>query len=132
MSVQKLQELVDQYPYVDARAKKLECNYFGDEITLVYESTDEKDVCCQFIGCFNVIFDHDKIFDKLRPVKDMNYVHMPYFMFNITVGEVLGENRHFYTCKIDMGLLQIEICCEKIIVTRIDALITDGKKSSEF
>jgi len=44
MDIRNIQELINKYPYEDARAKILECNHFGDEVTLIYESTHERDI----------------------------------------------------------------------------------------
>jgi len=131
MSILDIQKLINKYPYVDARAKKLECNYFSDEVTLVYENSDDVDICCKFSGCYKTVFDHNK-FDKLGAVKNMNYGQMPYFMFDINITDILVEKEHFYICKIDMGLLEVEIWCKNIIVNRIKSISTDGKTCFEF
>lgn len=124
--------MIDQYPYVDARAKKLDCNYFADEVILVYENSKTFDIECRFSGCFKVAFDHAKKYDKLRPVKDMTYAQMPYFMFDISVTNLIHDDEEFYCCKLDMGLLELEIWCKDVHLKKIDAIDTYDKICYEF
>lgn len=116
MSVDELQKRIDSFEYWDARVRYLDCNYLADEIVLAYEF-DELDVVYSFIGCYKSVFDHVKNYDKLRPVKDMTIPQIPYFMQNVEVGNVLEEGVHFFTCKINMFPLYVEIWCKDIEIT---------------
>ncbi len=128
----EIQNAIDKYPYVDARVKKLNCEYFGDEVTLIYENNEKYDIGCYFYEFFRVVFNHVLGFDKMRPVKDMSYGQMPYFVFDIAITDSILEKEKFLSCKLDLGLLELEILCKDIEFERIPYLETDGKVCSEF
>jgi hypothetical protein len=117
MTVQEIQALADGFHYWDAAVIGLYCNYFADEIQLVYEQ--EKDIYIKYVfeGCYKSNFDHVKNYDKLRPVKEMTFPQIPYFMQEVTIGEVEEEGVSFYTCKINMFPLYLEIWCKDIKIT---------------
>ena len=119
MSIREIQELIDSFHYWDARATRLNCNYFVDEIELLYEYEDSN-VVYKFIGCYKSIFNHDKKYDKLFPVKKMSMSQIPYFLQNVEVGEKVEDGVKFYTCKINMFPLDVEIWCKDIKITCVD------------
>lgn len=125
MNAQKIQKLIDEYYYWDSRALELECNYFSDEVILVYEDTKEKGIKYEFLECYRTLIDHDKTYDKLRKVKDMSFGQIPYFLQDVTVGEVFEGGNTFYTCKINMWPLNVEVWCKKINVYKINLNETD-------
>ena len=118
MFVKKVQELVDDYHYWDARAVYLNCNYFADEVELGYEHDDNFDIIYKFTGCYKSIFDHVKNYDKLRPVKEMNRGQIPYFLQDVKIGEIEADGMKFYTCNINMFPLYLEIWCKDIKITK--------------
>lgn len=79
MSGKEMQELVDGLRYWDSRVTHLNCNYFADEIELIYED-EASHVILNFIGCYQSLFHHIRTCDKLRPVKEMNIAQIPYFL----------------------------------------------------
>lgn len=132
MSSLDIQQKIDQYPYVDARIKRLNCDYFGDEVELIYENSDDYDICCKFLNCFRVSFNHILGYDKLFAVKDMTYGQMPYFMFDISVNTVVYEAEEFYNVKLDLGLLEVEVLCKDVMVDKISYLNTKGKLCADI
>lgn len=49
--IEALKKQIEDSYYWDARVKALDCNYFGDEVKLVYEDNDEE-IIYQFEGCY--------------------------------------------------------------------------------
>lgn len=119
MSVNKIQALIDEYYYWDFPVTSLECNYFADEIKLVYDDEKGNDVAYHFLGCYKSTFDHVKNYDKLRPVSEMTSPQIPYFMQDVEVSEITEDERHFLVCKIDMFPLFVEIWCRDMSVLQI-------------
>jgi len=56
----------------------------------------------------------------------MTYEQVPYFVFDISITDILLEDEELYSCKLDLGLLEIEILCKDIDVDRIPYLETEG------
>lgn len=117
MSVNEIQMLINNLHYWDARVIKLDCNYFADEIELIYEDEDSN-VIYRFLGCYSSQFNHAKNYDKLGAVKKMKLSQLPYFLQDVKIGEVLESDISFYTCKINMFPLDLEIWCKDIQITK--------------
>jgi len=113
--VREFQKKIDSYHYWDAMVSYLNCNYFADDIDLAFNDED-LEVVYKFTGCYRSVFDHVKIYDKLRPVKEMTLPQLPYFLQSIEVGSVMEDEITFYTCKINMFPLYLEIWCKNIEV----------------
>ncbi|MCL2841013.1 MAG: hypothetical protein FWE05_09610 [Defluviitaleaceae bacterium] len=113
MSAIELQKKIDSFRFWDARVDFLNCNYFADEIELSF-SIDDLKVIYRFIGCYKSLFDHVKGYDKLKPVREMTIPQLPYFLQDIEINEVIEDNIIFYTCKINMFPLNLEIWCKDI------------------
>ena len=118
MFVKQIQELIESFHYGDARITQLDCNYFADEVELVYEHDDNFNVIYKFTGCYKAVFDHVKAYDKFCPAKDMTIPQIPYFMQDVKIGEIEQDGIKFYTCNINMFPLYLEIWCKDIQVTK--------------
>jgi hypothetical protein len=118
MKVNEIQALIDEYYYWDLRVKSLECNYFADEIKLIYDDSEGNDVTYNFIGCYKSVFDHVKNYDKFKPVQEMVIGQIPYFLQDVEVSEIVEEEIHFFTCKINMFPLYLDIWCKDIKILR--------------
>ena len=114
----EIQEKIDEYEYWDAWVSRLECRYFADEIELAHEYDDNDEIVYEFSGCYKSEFDHVKNYDKLKPVKDMTPPQMPYYLQNVEIGMQVDGDITFYTCKINMFPLYLEIWCKDISVTK--------------
>ena len=51
--IQEVLKKIENSYYWDARVKSLDCNYFGDEVKLVFEDI-KKDITYHFSGCYNM------------------------------------------------------------------------------
>ena len=127
-NIEECKEKMSIYEYYEARVKKLDCMYFGDEVHLIHEYYDEYDISYQFTGCCKIIFDHDKGSNKWGPVSKMSLAQIPYFMFNIDIEEVTEQNEKFCSISIDMGLLEVVIWCKDINVTKIRSIRITGER----
>ena len=114
-----IQKKINEYNYRDARVSRLECRSFADEIELAYES-EGQEIVYEFLGCYKSEFDHVKDYDKLRPVKYMSLSQIPYFLQDVEIGTQIENDATFYTCKINMFPLYVEIWCKDIFVIKRD------------
>ena len=113
----EIQKEINDLHYWDARVLKLECNHFADEVIFGYEDED-KMVTYEFKECYEVNFNHDKNYDKMRPVSEMTRPQIPYFIQDVEVVEININEVGFYKCKIDLYPLSLEIICKKIIIKK--------------
>ena len=118
MREDEIQEQIDKFHYWDMRVKTLECNNFSDEVKLVYDDSDGYEVVYHFIGCYRVVFEHVKNYDKLRSVKNMTIPQIPYFLQEVNVTSVIEENRQFYVSKMNIFPLYTEIWSKEINIMR--------------
>ena len=79
--IEALKKQIEDSSYWDARVKALECNYFGDEVKLVYEDND-REIIYQFEGCYKIKIEHPMEYPKDIPSKELRGTQIPYFMQN--------------------------------------------------
>lgn len=108
MNIQIIQENIDKLNYWDAWVTKLECNYIGDEVILIFNDGDN-DVTLQFNGCYKIDFKHSMGYVKEKPIKIFTYEQLPYFLHDIKIGEIEKEGLKLYTCKVTMPPMDLEI-----------------------
>lgn len=118
MTVSEIQRKIDEYDYFDSRVKAVECNYFADEVHVIYEAEDGTSICYYFFGCYKSIFDHVKEYDKGVPVKNMTISQIPYFIQDVKIDEIVMGDNHFWICKINMFPLNLEIWCKDIRIEK--------------
>jgi hypothetical protein len=121
LDVLKLQKKIDEFHYWDARVLQVTCDYFADEMSLIYED-EEDNVCYDFIGCYRISFDHCLTYEKTIPPRQLLRSQIPYFLQNVVVEEEVHADIKFYTCKIDMFPINLEVLCKDIIVKRINKM----------
>lgn len=119
MSVAEIQRIIDEYDYWDMLVKVLECNYFADEVRIIYDDSEGGDVCYNFNGCYKTVFDHVKDYDKSKPVKDMVRSEVPYYLQDVMIDEISEGKNHLWICKINMFPLYLEIWCKDIKIDKI-------------
>lgn len=132
MNLEEIRHFVDEFQYNDARIKKLECNYFSDEVILIHEFMNGFDLSYHFMDCIKVKFVHDINYNKLGPVKNMTYAHLPYFMQDIILGNISINGEDLIIMEIIMYPLNLEIWCKNIEITEVNRIDTDEKKCFEF
>ncbi|PES77246.1 hypothetical protein CN505_03270 [Bacillus cereus] len=117
MKVQRIQEKIDKLYYWDAWVTKLVCDYFGDEVILIFKDGDD-DVTLQFSGCYKIDFKHSMGYVKEKSIKTFTHEQLPYFLHDIEIGEIEKEGLKLYTCKIIMPPMELEIWCKDIKIER--------------
>ena len=116
MNLEKIKLLIKEHAW-DARITGINCNYFADEVEICHESSEDSvDVVYKFTGCYRVIFEHVKNYDKGGPMKEITLAELFYALQSIEVSSVSENNINFYTCKIDMFPMNVEIWCKDIEV----------------
>jgi len=120
MNPKKIQKIMEDFHYWDARVIKFECKYLADEIELTHENEEFSNIVYKFIGCYKTYFDHVKNYDKRMPAKEMTRAQIPYFLQDIEVSITEEEGVNFYVCKIDMFPMDVEIWCKDIEVFKKD------------
>ncbi|PEK06725.1 hypothetical protein [Bacillus toyonensis] len=117
MKVQRIQEEIDKLSYWDAWVTKLVCDYFGDEVILIFKDGDD-DVSLQFSGCYKIDFKHSMGYVKEKSIKTFTHEQLPYFLHDIEIGEIEKEGLKLYTGKIIMPPMDLEIWCRDIKIER--------------
>ena len=76
--IQELLKKIEDSYYWDARVKALDCNYFGDEVKVVFED-DEKDITYHFAECYKVKIEHAVECPKGGASKELTLSQILYF-----------------------------------------------------
>ena len=85
MMIQEIEKKIKDSYYWDARVKSLECNYFGDEVKIVFED-EKKDITYFFSKCYKVLIEHD-----VEYIKEIFHLFSP--------GSIVKINRyHIQKC----------------------------------
>ena len=84
--IQELLKKIEDSYYWDARVKSLDCNYFGDEVKVVFED-DEKDITYHFSECYKVKIEHAVECPKDKASKGLTVSQIPYFMQDVEFKE---------------------------------------------
>lgn len=110
-----IEQIEDSY-YWDARVKSLECNYWGDEVKLVFEDS-KKDIIYQFGECYKVSIEHLLDYHKTKPSKYLEYAQIPYFMQDVELTEISVDDRKYLKFKINMYPIELHIVCNKFSIS---------------
>ncbi len=114
----EIQNKIDELYYWDSWVKELSCNYFADEVKLVYDD-DEYDVIYNFTGCYNVEFNHEIGHTKEKPIRECKFNQLAYSMQSVKVTIVVIEEKEFYEFKININPLELKIVCKDIKIEQI-------------
>lgn len=110
--MRELRNKIEQSNYWDARVKKLDCKYFGDEVKIVFEGED-KDIVYVFEECYDVRIKHIPEYPKDIPSKKLMLAQIPYFMQNVEVNELRVNDIVYLEFNINMFPVEIYIVCRK-------------------
>lgn len=106
-----IKKIADSY-YWDARVKSLDCNYFGDEVKLVFED-NEKDITYHFEECYKVKIEHAVGCPKDRASKELTITQIPYFMQDVELKEIKICDNKYMEFKINLHPIELSIVCNK-------------------
>ncbi len=107
MIEQLIKKIQDSY-YWDARVKVLDCNYFGDEVKLVFED-DETNITYHFEECYKVKIEHAVECPKDRASRELTLTQIPYFMQDVELKETEIGERKYMEFKINMHPIELSI-----------------------
>ena len=111
MMIQEIEKKIKDSYYWDARVKYLECNYFGDEVKIVFED-EKKDITYFFSKCYKVLIEHDVEYIKEISPKHLTFAQIPYFMQNVEVKKVDMYQEEGMEFKINMYPIELLIVCK--------------------
>lgn len=110
--IQELIKKIEDSYYWDARVKSLNCNYFGDEVKLVFED-DEKDIIYHFEECYKVKIEHAVECPKDKDSKELTFTQIPYFMQDVELKEIKICDKRYMEFKINLHTIELSIVCNK-------------------
>lgn len=110
--IEELTKKIEASYYWDARVKALNCNYFGDEVKLIFED-DEKDITYHFEECYKVEIEHAVGCPKDRASKELIVAQIPYFMQNVEVKEIKISDKRYMEFKINLHPIELSVVCNK-------------------
>lgn len=113
MNTEKIMKQVENLDYWDSQVLSVICDYFGDEVTLIYDYDYNDNVLYRFIGCVNINFHHSYKMDK--PYKDLSMGQIAMFLQEVLV----DLENDLYTFKINAHPLYLEIICKDIEINKI-------------
>lgn len=115
MKIEEVKKQIEDSYYWEARVKSLDCDYFGDEVKLVFED-NTKDVTYHFEECYKVIIEHAVECPKDRASKELTRMQIPYFMQNVEVNEIVIHGNEYMEFKINMHPIGLYVLCNKFTV----------------
>lgn len=110
--IQELIKKIEDSYYWDARVKSLECNYFGDEVKIVFED-DEQDITYHFAECYNVKIEHAFEYPKEMASKELVFSQIPYFMQDVELKEIEICQKKYMQFKINMYPIELSVVCKR-------------------
>ena len=93
--IQEVLKKIENSYYWDARVKSLDCNYFGDEVKLVFEDVEKE------------IEYHKNIASK-----ELTRCQIPYFMQDVEVKELQIDSNRYMEFKINMYPIELSVLCD--------------------
>lgn len=97
MTLDEINTLLDEFEYCDALITNIESKYFGDYVSIIFESDEDLDVELNFLNCYEVHISHYKDYGKPGPYKNLKKIQMPFYIQSIKAKE-------------DNGMFLFEIC----------------------
>ena len=116
MKAKQIQEKLEKSHYWDARVLSLDAQYFGDEVTIVFEDSDGN-IKLSFTGCSKITVTTNPE-DRISPIRKLTIPQIPYFIQDIEVEDILVNNHNLLSCKILMPPMNIEVNCNLINIAK--------------
>src|SRR5699024_4285304 len=118
LNAKLIQKKIEEMHYWDARVLKMDTSYFGDETIIMFEDTDYN-VKLLFTGCSQFSF-ITSVEDRIKPLKELTKLRIPYFIQNIELGEVeINKEESLLKCHILMPPLSVEIVCTNVLIDKV-------------
>ena len=117
MKAKQIQEKLEKLHYWDARVLSLDAQYFGDEVTIVFEDSDGN-IKLLFTGCSKKTVTTNPE-DRINPIRELTISQIPYFIQDIEVEDILVNGYDLLSCKILMPPINIELNCNLINIGEV-------------
>jgi len=117
LKAKQIQEQIESLHYWDARVLQLNAEYFGDEVTIIFQDTGNN-VKLLFSGCSKVNIDTN-VNDRKKPLRELAIPQIHYFIQDIEVEDLITDGCNLLTCKVSMPPLSMEVCCTSITVSKV-------------
>ena len=105
---------IENSDYWDSRVRALDCNYFGDEVKLVFEDGNgEKNIMYHFEECYKVKIEHFFEYQKYLPSKKLERGQIPYFLQDVELNEITENDIQYMEFKINMFPIELYIVCKQ-------------------
>lgn len=113
--IKNIVKQIEESNYWDARVRALECNYFGDEVKLVFEN-GENNIIYHFESCYKIVIEHCVEYSKDFPSRELSITQIPYFMQDVEVKEITLNQKILMEYRINMHPIKLFIVCEKFSI----------------
>ncbi|AIF51845.1 hypothetical protein [Pelosinus sp. UFO1] len=117
MKARQIQEEIERLHYWDARVLQITAEYFGDEVTIIFQDADNN-IKLLFSGCSKVNFTTD-VSDRKKPLRKLTIPQIPYFIQDIEVVDCIIDEFEVLNCKILMPPMSVEVSCNQIIISKV-------------
>ena len=117
MTDNELQEMIDKTDYWDVEILDMKASYFGDVIEIYIDDDEETCWKVSFLSCYKVSYETDANWRTIMHVKDMKRPQLGYYGQDISVCR--SEIENFYTVKLDLSIMEMQIECRDIQVDKI-------------
>lgn len=114
--IEMLRKQIEDSNYWDARVKALDCNYFCDEVKLVFEG-DGDDVAFHFEECYEIRVDHPLEYSKDIPYRELTTAQIPYFMQDVELNEMTVDKKTYLKFQINLYPITLYVVCARFRIS---------------
>lgn len=108
-----MQKKIDAMNYWDAEVLDFRIKYFGDEVELFLQDTDDKIFKVTFLYCYKVSYENDaNVRWNNMHIKEMNKLQLGFYAHNIKIDQSGKEG--FIEVHLDLPMLFVTIVCRNI------------------
>lgn len=106
----ELEKKIIELGAIDTEIERIQIDNWFENVIIVFNEKDNKEVICKFKQCFEISLKHDKSYSKGK--KSDGNLDYKYFIQDVEI----AENEGFYAVKILAWPLEGEILCKEVYV----------------
>lgn len=125
MNAKKIQDEIERNWYWDVRVENMEVLHYFDEVVVEYFDVNDI-IAIRFEGCYEVHFQQEPCYEKEKAMKECKQNEIPYYMQDVSVGEVEREGILFYKIIMNIWPMYLTILCKDVRVSRKPKKDTEG------
>jgi hypothetical protein len=119
MDIIEMQKEIDNMDYWDCKVLDININYFGDEVTVVFENDKDTDFLIKFLMCYKVSYETDANNRWNHGcVCSMEKRQLGYYAHDITIEK--SDIEEFIEVKLVLPMFFANIICKEISVSKIE------------